>query len=180
MLASPNLGIISSRKALITLKAFSVWVGYDSIYPEKAFTNTSRYLIFSVSWGTWVKPICQYSVRQVHLLGPHLGGGEIVLAQIMQFRMTHWMVICSLGTLYVFESIVRGHLSCDRHYCEGYAHSVQEHFRDQHNSLCTAFPVRCDPRDTPISLYSFLNTQPGMWTSQSGVEVILLQDVVLG
>lgn len=93
------------------------------------------------------------------------------------------MVICRLGPLYIFESIVKGHLSHDGHYCECASHSGQGHLRDQTNSLGTVSPESCDPNEIPlfVPLCPFLNALAGIWTNQSGEEVILLpQDIVLG
>ena len=99
VLGSPNWGIISLRRTLTTWEAFSVRVGYASTHPEKVFTHTNRYLKFPGIWGIWVKSICQSSVRQVPLCWVPIWGGlttvlGLFLAQIIQFRVTRWMVFC--------------------------------------------------------------------------------------
>lgn len=67
VLGSPNWRIISLRRALSTSEAFSVEVGYVSNHPEKASTNTSKYLKLPATWGIQVRSVCLSLVGQVPL-----------------------------------------------------------------------------------------------------------------
>lgn len=139
--------------------------------------------LLPVEWGWWGGDFGMelISPGQVPLIGSSSGEG-LFLAQIIS---SGWRIGWSfvVGPFCIFESIARVHLSHDGHYCECASHSVLEHLRDQTNSLGTVSPESCDPNEIPlfVPLCPFLNALAGIWTNQSGEEVILLpQDIVLG
>ena len=134
----------------------------------------------SYTLGHMSKSPCQSSVRRVILcwvLKLGVGGGLFFLAQIMEFRLTHWMVIRRLGLLCFFESIVRGYFlqwwallwmwctQCPR-LKQLFVHCIFSEVWSKWNSiLCPSL--------------SFLNAQAGILTSHSKGEVVLLPQVIV-